>query len=350
MLKAPGAPAAAGLGPGLGHRYVLRPGGRYPNPTLPRRKPSPHAPHAAFPMFPYYTLGTIESATCEIPPARLAVLGDPVSHSLSPQMHNPALAACGIDASYVRLQVKTEEFLPALRKLRELNFTGANVTIPHKFTALDSVDEIEPAARRLGAVNTIIFRPDGTTLGRNSDGPGFARTIKEEFQAEVQDLRILLLGAGGGAGGAVAVQSALEGCRHLVLTNRTESKAGILAATLTDLLPGGRCRTIPWTAEALRETLPDIDLVINGTSLGMSPDDPPLVPEGSLTSRHLVYDMVYKPLVTPLIASAHAAGARAINGLPMLLWQGAQSFEWWFNRPAPTEAMRAGLHQALPAG
>lgn len=298
-------------------------------------------------MFPFYTLDTIESAARETPPARLAVFGDPVGHSLSPQMHNPALAACGIDAAYVRLQVKTEEFLPALQKLRELNFIGANVTIPHKFTALDSVDEVDPAARRLGAVNTILFRPDGTTLGRNSDGPGFSRTIQEEFQAQVKDLRILLLGAGGGAGGAVAVQSALEGCKELVLTNRTESKALALAATLTDLLPGDRCRTIPWTADALRQALPDIDLIINGTSLGMSPDDPALLPEGCLTSRHLVYDMVYKPLVTPLINTARQAGARAINGLPMLLWQGAQSFEWWFNRPAPVDAMRGGLEGAM---
>lgn len=298
-------------------------------------------------MFPFYTLQNIETAARQSPPARLAVFGDPVGHSLSPQMHNPALTACGIDAGYVRLQVKTDEFLPALRVLRDLQFIGANVTIPHKFTALDSVDEVEPAARRLGAVNTIIFRPDGSSLGRNSDGPGFVRTIQEEFQTPVKDLRILLLGAGGGAGGAVAVQSALEGCRQLILTNRTESKAQALASTLSDLLPGDRCRTIPWTADALREVLPEVDLIINGTSLGMSPDDPPLLPEGSLSGRHLVYDMVYKPLVTPLITAARQAGARAINGLPMLLWQGAQSFEWWFHRPAPVEAMRSGLTEAV---
>lgn len=262
-------------------------------------------------------------------------------------MHNPALAACGLEASYVRLEVKTEDFPSALKKLRELNFIGANVTIPHKFTALDSVDRVDSAARRLGAVNTILFLPDGSTLGRNSDGPGFVRTIQEEFQASVRDLRILLMGAGGGAGGAVAVQSALEGCRQLVLTNRTESKARTLAATLSDLLPGDRCRTLPWTADALANALPGIDLVINGTSLGMSPGDPPLLPPGSLTSRHLVYDMVYNPLVTPLLVQAQIAGARSINGLPMLLWQGAQSFEWWFERPAPIEAMREGLVNAI---
>lgn len=297
-------------------------------------------------MFPFFTLQNIHQATKLSPPARLAVFGDPVQHSLSPQMHNPGLAACGMEASYVRLEVKKEDFSAALDLLRELNFVGANVTIPHKFTALESVDEIDPSALRLGAVNTILFRPDGSTLGRNSDGPGFVRTIKEEFQTSVRDLRILLLGAGGGAGGAVAVQSALEGCRQLVLTNRTESKARTLAGTLSDLLPGDRCRTLPWTPGALAGALPEIDLVINGTSLGMSPDDPPLLPPGSLTSRHLVYDMVYKPLITPLLMQAQAAGARAINGLPMLLWQGAQSFEWWFDRPAPVDAMRAGLQAA----
>ena len=300
-------------------------------------------------MFPFFTLDTITEAARLSPPARLSVFGDPVSHSLSPQMHNPALAACGLDASYVRFQVGSRDFLKALHTIRDLGFTGTNVTIPHKFTALDSVDEVAPAARRLGAVNTITFRPDGSTYGQNSDGPGFVRTVKEEFGADVKDLRILLLGAGGGAGGAVAVQSALEGCRSLTLTNRTGTKAAAVAQSLSDLLPDGRCRTLPWTPEALAAALPDIDLIINGTSLGMSPEDPALLPEGCLTSRHLVYDMVYKPLITPLIATGRAAGARAINGLPMLLWQGVQSFEWWFERPAPVDAMRQGLESAIAA-
>ena len=298
-------------------------------------------------MSDFYTLENIASASRLSPPARLCVMGNPVAHSLSPQMHNPALAACGLDANYVRLHVAAADFLTALRTIRDLGFIGTNVTIPHKFTALASVDEVAPAARRLGAVNTITFRPDGTLYGQNSDGPGFVRTVKEEFGAEVKDLRVLLLGVGGGAGAAVAVQSALEGCRSLTLINRTESKAAAVATSLQDLLPGDRCRTIPWTAEALTKALPDIDLIINGTSLGMSPEDPALLPEGTLTSQHLVYDMVYKPLITPLLATARAAGAKAINGLPMLLWQGVQSFEWWFDRAAPVEAMRAGLEASV---
>lgn len=293
--------------------------------------------------FPFYTSETIAEAARLSPPARFCVIGDPVAHSLSPQMHDAALRARGVDARYVRLEVKSAGFSQALRLLRELGFQGANVTIPHKFAALEAVDEVDPAARRLGAVNTITFRADGTTFGQNSDGPGFSRAVREEFGAEVKDLRVLLLGAGGGAGGAVAVQCALEGCRSLVLANRTESKAAALAEELGDLLPGGRRRVIPWNFDALAEALPEIDLIVNGTSLGMKPDDPPLLPEGALTSRHLVYDMVYKPPVTPLLAAAKKAGARAINGLPMLLWQGAQSFEWWLGRPAPAEAMRAAL-------
>ncbi len=298
-------------------------------------------------MFSCYTLETLAQSALLDPPARLSVLGDPVAHSLSPQMHNPALAACGLEASYVRIAVKNADFTRALHDLRHLGFIGTNVTIPHKCTALDSVDAVDPAARRLGAVNTISFLPDGRTLGRNSDGPGFVRAVQQEFGADIRDLRILLLGAGGGAGGAVAVQSALEGCRHLTLTNRTQSKADEVAHSLRDLLPTQRCLTLPWTPQALADVLPNIDLIVNATSLGMDPTDPALLPDGLLTPSHLVYDMVYKPLTTHLVAAARTAGARAINGLPMLLWQGVQSFEWWFDRPAPVQAMRDGLTAAI---
>lgn len=298
-------------------------------------------------MFPSYTLETLAQSALLSPPAKLSVFGDPVAHSLSPQLHDPALAACGIPARYVRVAVPSADFRRALHAIRDLGFFGTNVTIPHKFTALESVDVVDPAARRLGAVNTISFLPDGRTLGRNSDGPGFVRAIQEEFGAPVRDLRVLLLGAGGGAGRAVAVQCALEGCRQLTLTNRTLAKADEVAHSLRDLLPAPRCRTIPWTPQALAETLPEIDLIVNATSLGMAPTDAALLPDGLLTSSHLVYDMIYKPLTTNLIAAARAAGARAINGLPMLLWQGVQSFEWWFDRPAPVQVMRDGLAAAV---
>lgn len=283
------------------------------------------------------------------PPARLAVIGDPVAHSLSPEMHNPALQACGIDAGYVRLHLRPDEFPAALPKLKALGFIGCNCTIPHKFMALEAVDEVDPDARRIGAVNTLIFRPDGVLFGRNSDAPGFLRTVREEFGRDVRDLRILVPGAGGGAGAAVATVCAMEGCRELVLTNRTPGKVEPVAAGFSDLPGGSVTAVIPWTREALADTLPRIDLIVNCTSLGMKPGDPEVVPHDLLRPHHLVFDMVYKPLITPLVAAARAAGARAVNGIPMLLWQGVYSFEWWFKRPAPVEAMRTGLDAAVRA-
>lgn len=281
------------------------------------------------------------------PPARLAVIGDPVSHSLSPEMHNPALRACGIDAQYVRLHLRPDEFRAALPKLKALGFIGCNCTIPHKFMALESVDEVHPAARRVGAVNTLVFRPDGVLHGRNSDAPGFLRTVREEFGREVKDLRILVPGAGGGAGAAVATVCAMEGCRELLLTNRSPDKVQQVAAGLSDLPGGSVTSVVPWTEDALAEALPRVDLIVNCTSLGMKAGDAEVVPHRLLQPHHLVYDMVYKPLITPLVAAAKAAGARAINGIPMLLWQGVYAFEWWFDRAAPVDVMRHGLDAAL---
>jgi shikimate dehydrogenase len=281
------------------------------------------------------------------PPAKLAVIGDPVAHSLSPEMHNPALRACCIDAQYVRLHLRPDEFRAALPKLKALGFIGCNCTIPHKFMALEAVDDVHPAARRVGAVNTLIFRPDGVLYGRNSDAPGFLRTVREEFGREVKDLRILVPGAGGGAGAAVAAACAMEGCGELILTNRSTDKVEQVAAGLRDLPGGSVTSVLPWTEDALAEVLPRVDLIVNCTSLGMKAGDPVVVPHRLLQPHHLVYDMVYKPLITPLVAAAKAAGARAINGIPMLLWQGVYAFEWWFDRPAPVDAMRHGLEVAL---
>ena len=282
-----------------------------------------------------------------MPPARLAVIGDPVAHSLSPEMHNPALRACGIDAQYVRLHLRPDEFRAALPKLSALGFIGCNCTIPHKFMALDAVDEVHPDARRVGAVNTLIFRPDGTIYGRNSDAPGFLRTVREAFGREVKDLRILVPGAGGGAGAAVATVCAMEGCQELILTNRTLEKAERTAAGLADLPGGPVTSVIPFIHEALAEVLTRVDLIVNCTSLGMGGADAQIVPHSLLRPHHLVFDMVYKPLTPPLVAAAREAGARAINGIPMLLWQGVYAFEWWFGCTAPATVMENGLEAAL---
>lgn len=288
------------------------------------------------------------------PPARLAVIGDPIAHSKSPQMHNPALAACGINAQYIRVQVPVGRVGDAFRLFAARGFIGINVTIPHKFEALQAVDELDPLARRLGAVNTVAIR-DGRLCGFNSDGPGFLCSVREGFGADVRDLRVMILGAGGGAGRAVAVQCALEGCPRLVLVNRTAEKLEDLLADIRSIgsAPASTdaVLTLPWTDEALQSQIGNIDLIVNGTSLGMRQDDPPLLPAKVLSPRHWVFDMVYRPggEMTALGLAARAAGSSYIDGATLLLHQGAISFEYWFHRPAPLEVMRAGLREALAA-
>ncbi|MGV3662700.1 MAG: shikimate dehydrogenase [Prosthecobacter sp.] len=283
------------------------------------------------------------------PPARLAVIGDPIAHSRSPQMHNPALQACGIDAQYVRVQVPSGQVPQAFRQFAACGFLGVNITIPHKFEALDAVDVLDPLARQLGAVNTLAIR-EGKLHGFNSDGPGFLRSVREAFGAEVRDLRVLILGAGGGAGRAVAVQSALEGCPRLVLANRTAAKAQALANEIAALSPSTEVKAVSWSDATVAEEMPGIDLLVNATSLGMKEGDARLLPAECLRAQHCVFDMVYRAGgETPLLADARRAGARTVDGLTLLLHQGAISFEHWFDRPAPVEAMREGLRKAAMA-
>ncbi len=280
------------------------------------------------------------------PPARLAVIGDPIAHSRSPQMHNPALRACGIDAQYIRVQVPEGRVSEAFRQFAKCGFLGVNITIPHKFEALAAVDEVDGLAAALGAVNTLVIR-DGKLLGRNTDGPGFLRSVKEAFDVEVRELRVMILGAGGGAGRAVAVQCGLEKCRKLVLVNRSTGKAETLAKEIRAF---GRCpevSVIPLEEGEVAAAAAGADLIVNATSLGMKPGDAKLVPSGALTAKHLVFDMVYRADgETPLLADARTAGAKVVDGLSLLLHQGAISFEHWFERCAPLDAMRQGLQNA----
>lgn len=303
-----------------------------------------------FPVASFFTYDQLHhwaDATASLQPApRLAVIGDPVAHSKSPQMHNPALQACGIDAQYVRIQVPAGQVQEAFALFVKNGFLGVNITIPHKFEALDAVDVLDPLARQLGAVNTLAIR-DGKMYGYNTDGPGFLRSVKEAFGAEVKDLRILILGAGGGAGRAVAVQSVLAGCPSLLLANRTESKLEPLIQELS-ALGSPKLQTCTLDHDDLAARLSEVDLIVNATSVGMKVGDAPLLPEGCLESRHFVYDMVYRASgPTELIQAAQAAGAPYADGMSLLLHQGAISFEHWFpGQTAPLEAMRAGLAEA----
>ena len=288
-----------------------------------------------------------------IPPeVGLAVLGHPVEHSLSPDMQNAALEALGSKLRYAKIDCPPEQLAEAIDLARKAGFTGLNLTIPHKFEALKLCTELDDTARQLGAVNTLLF--DGSRIvGFNTDGPGLVRAIREAFSFDLRDLRVMVLGAGGGAGSAAALQCALERCPRLVLVNRTVEKARAVATQANKLLHNDRLEgpddpvtVIPFEESALREQLGRTDLVINATSLGMKRTDPRLVPAALLTPDLMVYDMIYRPAVTRLLEDAQSANARTANGLTLLLHQGALSLEIWLNRSAPIDAMRRALEQA----
>jgi len=283
------------------------------------------------------------------PPIRLGVFGDPVAHSLSPEMQNAALRACEIDAQYARFHIRPNELRSALRFLRNLEFVGVNLTVPHKIAGLSQIDEADESASRAGAVNTIRLR-DKKLVGSNTDGEGFLRAIRTEFSVDVRDLRVMIIGAGGGTGRAIAWQCALENCERLVLVNRTLEKANALADRLRlffmdprVLGPMARLEAIAGEESAIRMQLADTDLIVNATPLGMNSSDPAPIPARLLAPHHMVFDCVYGPSKTALLRAAEQAGARSANGISMLLHQGALSFSIWFNREPPIEAMRKTL-------
>ena len=301
-----------------------------------------------------YTLADLENwsaAAGELePPVRLGIFGDPVAHSLSPQMQNAALRACEIGMQYARFHIRTNELRSALLFLRTLDFVGINVTVPHKIAAFKQVDETDESAARAEAVNTIRVR-DEKLIGSNTDGEGFLRAIRTEFSIDLRDLRVMIIGAGGGTGRAIAWQCALESCERLVLVNRTLEKANALAEQLRPFLsdarvlgPATRLEAVALDESAMRVQLADIDLIVNATPLGMNPSDPTPVPARLLAPHHIVFDCVYGSSKTALFRAATEVGARGANGFSMLLHQGALSFSTWFDREAPIEAMRAALY------
>ncbi len=300
-----------------------------------------------------YTLADLENwakATDQVdPPIRLGVFGDPVAHSLSPQIQNAALRSGGIDAQYARFHIRANELRSAFRFLRDLNFVGVNLTVPHKIAAFAQIDQADESASQAGAVNTIRLR-DKKLIGSNTDGEGFLRCIRSEFSVDVRDLRVIILGAGGGTGHAIAWQCAVENCERLVLVNRTHEKAEALAGRLRRFFtgprvlgPAARLQAIAWEEAALRAQLADIDLIVNATPLGMNTSDPSPIPARLLAPHHMVFDAVYATSKTSLLRAANEAGSRGVNGLSMLLHQGALAFQIWFDREAPIDAMRQAL-------
>jgi shikimate dehydrogenase len=275
-------------------------------------------------------------------PARLAVLGYPIAHSASPRMQQAALDAAGINARYVRIEVAPGRVGEALARMRALGFIGCNVTVPHKIDVMAACDVVDAAAQTLGAVNAVSFEAEHTR-GFNTDGPGFVRAIAEEFGVALAGLNVVILGAGGGAGQALAAQCAMEGVARLVIINRTLEKLGPLALRLRGLAPGCEIMALPFDAPALAQTCLAADLIVNASSVGLLPGDPSILPEACLKPAHRVYDCIYQPARTLLLEQAAGKGCRTANGRSMLIHQGALAFQHWFPQCEPLVVMQAAL-------
>jgi shikimate dehydrogenase len=236
----------------------------------------------------------------------------------------------------------------SIELIRKLEFVGVNLTIPHKIAALGLVDIADENAKRIGAVNVIKVE-SGKLRGFNTDGRGFARAIREAFSVDLRDMRVMLLGAGGGAR-AIALQCAKENSERLVIANRTVEAAQKLADQLRDFFSGPkvlgpvpRLQAIPLEEAAIRFQIANVDLIVNATPLGLNSGDASPIPARLLAPHLMVYDTIYSAERTPLVSAAIEAGARAANGLSMLLHQGALAFEIWFQREAPLDIMRRAL-------
>jgi shikimate dehydrogenase len=273
------------------------------------------------------------------------VWGWPVRHSLSPDMHNAAFAHLGMDWCYVPFAVAPEALPDAVRAVRALGIVGVNATIPHKEALVNLVDEVDPEARAVGAVNTI-HNDAGVLRGYSTDGIGFLGALQREgFDARGK--RVVVLGAGGAARSVVWSLVGI-GAARVTVVNRTPERARQLAD-----LGNSRGRHVVdaagMEARPLIEAVRAADLLVNTTSVGMHPhvDDPLLVPEDALHAGLFVYDLIYTPPVTRLLAAATRRGARAVNGMWMLVLQGAASFRLWTGVEPPVEVMAEALHAGL---
>ena len=266
--------------------------------------------------------------------AKLAgVIGWPVSHSRSPRLHGFWLDALNIDGAYVPLAVKPGDLAEVVMALPKLGFAGVNITVPHKEAVMRLVTELDPLAARIGAVNTLIFRPDGSILGRNTDAYGFLENIRHKAPGwSPGHGPTVVLGAGGAARAVVAaLQEA--GATDIRLVNRTADRA----RSLVDDLPGAR--VIDWTDR--ESALSGAALLVNTTTLGMVGQPALDLRLDHLPTQAVVNDIVYAPLETPLLAEAAARGNTVVDGIGMLLWQAVPGFEAWFGvRPPVTPQLR----------
>ncbi len=271
------------------------------------------------------------------------VIGDPIEHSLSPILHNAAFDHLKMDYVFLAFRVKKENVENALKGMRALDIHGLNVTMPHKSTVINYLDEIDQTSKSLNAVNTILNK-DGRLCGFNTDGVGALRAL-EKNDVNLKGKKLLLLGAGGAA--RAIAYSLAQKVGELIILNRTGKQAENLAAVLRRNV-NKKIVSKALTSSNVHESLKESDILVNATSVGMKPNvDQSLVAAEWLKPDLVVMDIVYNPVETKLIRDAKKAKAKVVNGVEMLIYQGAASFTIWTSQPAPIEVMRQAALEHL---
>lgn len=264
-------------------------------------------------------------------------MGWPVAHTRSPAIHNHWIAHHGLKGAYVQLPVEPEQLEAALRGLAALGFAGCNVTVPHKVNAMMLMDELDPVARRIGAINTIVVLPDGRLKGFNNDGAGYIQSLRDAKPDWRGDAGPALVLGAGGAARAIVVALLDQGVPELRLSNRTQQRADSLAAEF-----GEKVKVVPWSER--NAAMAGASLLVNATTQGMHGQPPLDVTLDDLPGQALVSDAIYIPLETPLLAQARLRGHLTVNGLGMLLNQARPAFQAWFGvLPELTPELRAAV-------
>jgi shikimate dehydrogenase len=273
------------------------------------------------------------------------LIGDPVEHSMSPAMHNAAFRELELDYIYVPFRVKSTELGQAIAGMRALNMMGLNVTVPHKVAVMQFLDKLDHLAEKIGAVNTIV-NDDGALTGYNTDATGFLQALLERG-IEPKDKKVVLLGAGGAAR-AIAFILAERGAALLILNRALELNWAKDLANRISQSFGQKVKALELNGKNLTKTIGKADILVNATSVGMSPKaDKTPVPADYLRPDLIVYDIVYNPMKTRLLREAEAAGASTISGVDMLVWQGVLAFEKWTGQKAPVELMKREVVKLL---
>jgi len=264
-------------------------------------------------------------------------------------MHNAALGEMARSRPeygtwrYHRFEIPPENLPEALRLLHQKRLLGINLTVPHKILAVDLIESVDPSAKAIGAVNTLLWRPDGYA-GFNTDGYGLAEGLRHDLQLELGATPVVLLGAGGAARGA-GIECIQRGCPSIAIGNRTQSRADELSGLLRRLKPEINVRV--FDPRNPPGDLPKDALVINATSAGLKPADPEPIDLDRLPGRPSVFDMIYNPPATALLQSARKKGLSCSNGLSMLIYQGVRSLEIWSESTVPVDAMFRGARKGL---